>query len=67
MGSYPKTKEEWKKVCVENGIQSLDDYIAKREEINLPERPQELYRHFIDILHELDLNQKKIRRLNINL
>jgi superfamily II DNA or RNA helicase len=51
---YCKTKDEWRKFCINVGICSLEDYEKKSKMYKeLPENPGEFYSHFNDILNEL--------------
>lgn len=52
---FIQTKEEWKKICKELEIKSLDSYIDScKKYSNLPKEPADFYNDFTNITHELN-------------
>jgi superfamily II DNA or RNA helicase len=55
-----KTKEDWKKRCIQLKITSIEDYYKKQKENEeLPEIPEEFYINFSNIQNELELFKKR--------
>jgi superfamily II DNA or RNA helicase len=61
---YPANKEEWLEYCVSREITNFEEYLEKQKnDVRLPEYPEELYIAFVDIQYELrHLNSTKSRR-----
>ena len=56
--NFIKNKTEWKKLCKELNINSLDKYInVSKTNIRLPMYPADFYQNFSNIEYELDLNK----------
>jgi superfamily II DNA or RNA helicase len=60
---YPKTLDEWKKICKSKGIKNTKDYKKYYDSYGLPELPKEIY-GFNDIDYELGCDNTKIIRRN---
>jgi superfamily II DNA or RNA helicase len=54
---YPKTKDEWKKLCQSLGVSSWSHYLdLQRNNPRLPEMPQDIYDEFTNFDDELGIN-----------
>jgi superfamily II DNA or RNA helicase len=58
---YPRSKEEFIKICRKAKIKDLKGYYQFAEELNLPSMPEELYVNFTTLYNELDKNLGKRR------
>jgi superfamily II DNA or RNA helicase len=55
---YPKTKAEWYRICIYNGINQRN-YKSKYQEFNLPEYPNDLYKDFTNFRYELRIKNNR--------
>lgn len=58
---YAPYLSTWKRICRENNIKNLDDYVKKYiDDVRLPQNPAEFYSNFTNINNEL--NAYTVRR-----